>query len=93
MILGGVENHEATAGAAADASAMETVRAQASWLKERGWKVDDDGLWRHSTKAADIGLTHSRAFTVEARSGKASSTLDAGPVEPTRRPAELSDEG
>ena len=76
-----------------DASAMETVRARASWLEERGWKIGDDGLWRHSTKAADIGLTHSRAFTVQARSGEAGSTLDAGPVAPTHRPAELSNNG
>jgi hypothetical protein len=62
-----------------DASDITTVRAQVVWLEERGWKLGDDGLWRHATKAADIGLTHSRAFTVEARSGDAGSTLDAGP--------------
>ena len=57
-----------------DASDITTVRAQVVWLEERGWKIGDGGLL-YPTKAADIGLTHSRAFTVEARSGDASSTL------------------
>lgn len=66
-----------------DAADVQEIRDQVAWLEERGWKRGDEGLWRHPAKAADIGLTHSGAFTVEARSAGASRTLDAGPLDAT----------
>lgn len=64
-----------------DASDVEEMRSQVAWLQARGWSIGDDGLWRHPDKAADVGMTHSQAFTVEARSDdpSGSQVLDAGP--------------
>jgi hypothetical protein len=64
-----------------DAVALEEMRAQVTWLEGRGWSIGEDGLWRHPDKAADVGMTHSQAFTVEARTGdpRGSQVLDAGP--------------
>jgi hypothetical protein len=64
-----------------DASDVEEMRSQVAWLEARGWSLGEDALWRHPDKAADVGMTHSQAFTVEARSvdASASQVLDAGP--------------
>jgi hypothetical protein len=64
-----------------DAAAVDEMRSQVMWLEARGWSVGEDGLWRHPDKAADVGMTHSQAFTVEARTGdpSGSQVLDAGP--------------
>lgn len=69
-----------------DAADIEEMRSQVAWLDERGWMIGADGLWRHPDKAADVGLTHSQAFTVEARTGDRSPShvLDAGPGDPAR---------
>jgi hypothetical protein len=64
-----------------DAADIEEMRSQVDWLEARGWSTGEDGLWRHPDKAADVGMTHSQAFAVEARTGdpSASQVLDAGP--------------
>jgi hypothetical protein len=64
-----------------DASDVDEMRSQVAWLEARGWSIGDDDLWRHPDKAADVGMTHSQAFTVEARSvdPSGSHVLDAGP--------------
>jgi hypothetical protein len=64
-----------------DASDIEEMHSQVAWLEARGWSIGEDGLWRHPDKAADVGMSHSQAFTVEARSVDASGSqvLDAGP--------------
>ena len=64
-----------------DASDIEEMRSQVAWLEARGWSLGTGALWRHPDKAADVGMTHSQAFTVEARSvdPSASQVLDAGP--------------
>ena len=64
-----------------DASDVQEVRSQVVWLEARGWSIGEDDLWRHPGKAADVGLSHSQAFTVEARSAdpSGSSVLDVGP--------------
>ncbi|MDX6618388.1 MAG: hypothetical protein QOK36_774 [Gaiellales bacterium] len=64
-----------------DASVVEEMRSQVAWLEARGWSIREDGLWRHPDKAADVGLSHSHAFTVEARTAgpSGSSVLEAGP--------------
>jgi hypothetical protein len=64
-----------------DASDVEEMHSQVVWLEARGWSIGKDGLWRHPDKAADVGMTHSQAFTVEARTGdqSGSQVLDAGP--------------
>jgi hypothetical protein len=62
-----------------NAFAIAEVRSQVAWLEERGWCTGEDGLWRHGERAADIGLAHSQAFTVEARVGPSSNVLDVGP--------------
>ena len=61
-----------------NAFAIEEVRLQVVWLEERGWRTGEDGLWRHARRAADIGLAHSQALTVEARMGPSSNGLDVG---------------
>ena len=64
-----------------DASDVAEMRSQVAWLEARGWSIGDDGLWRHPDKAADVGMSHSQAFTVEARTADQSGShvLDAGP--------------
>ena len=63
-----------------DASDVAEMRSQVAWLEARGWSIGDDGLWRHPDKAADVGMSHSQAFTVEARTADQSGShvLDAG---------------
>jgi hypothetical protein len=63
------------------ASDQEEMRSQVAWLEARGWSIGDDGLWRHPDKAADVGMSHSQAFTVEARSvdPSGSHVLETGP--------------
>jgi hypothetical protein len=65
-----------------NAFAVEEVRSQVAWLEERGWRTGEDGLWRHPRRAANIGLVHSQAFTVEARVGPSTNVLDVGPGQP-----------
>jgi hypothetical protein len=64
-----------------DASDIEEMRSQVAWLEARGWILGEDDLWRHPDKAADVGMSHSQAFTVEARSvdPSGSQVLEAGP--------------
>lgn len=64
-----------------DSSDVEEMRSQVAWLEARGWTIGEDGLWLHPEKAVDVGMSHSQAFTVEARTGDASGSqvLDAGP--------------
>jgi hypothetical protein len=64
-----------------DASDVEEMRSQVAWLEARGWSLGTDALWRHPERAADVGMTHSQAFTVEARSvdGSGSQVLETGP--------------
>jgi hypothetical protein len=64
-----------------DASDVEEMRSQVAWLEARGWTIGEDALWRHPDKAADVGMSHSQAFTVEARSvdPSGSQVLEAGP--------------
>lgn len=68
-----------------NALALREVCAQVAWLEEGGWHAGEDDLWRHARKAADIGLTHSQAFTVEARTITPSHVLDPGPTTHTVR--------
>jgi hypothetical protein len=68
-----------------NALALQELRAQVAWLEGGGWYSREDGLWRHARKAADIGLTHSQAFTVEARTTTPSHVLDPGPTTHTVR--------
>jgi hypothetical protein len=68
-----------------NARALGEMCSQIAWLEGGGWSTGDDGLWRHARKAADIGLTHSQAFTVEARTVTASHVLDPGPTAHTVR--------
>lgn len=63
-----------------NAFAIAEMRLQVAWLEERGWCTGEDDLWRHAERAADIGLPHSQAFTVEARVGPPSNVLDVGPA-------------
>ena len=64
-----------------DAADIEEMRTQVAWLEARGWSIGEDGLWRHPDKAADVGMSHSHAFTVEARTAdpSGSQVLEAGP--------------
>jgi hypothetical protein len=41
--------------------------AQMVWLEECGWRLGDDGLWRHPTHAKRNGLSQSRAVILEVR--------------------------
>lgn len=64
-----------------DAVAVDEMHSQVVWLEASGWSIGEDDLWRHPEKAADVGMTHSQAFTVEARTTDPSKSqvLDAGP--------------
>lgn len=47
---------------------MRETLARVAWLEACGWTGGDDGLWRHSWKAAGAPLRLSHAFDVEQRS-------------------------